>query len=201
MPLSPLDLDPVALPADAVEVGRISDAWGVQGWFKVHAHSASPEALFSAKRWFIAEPIHAAKGQQAKGWPPRKLHILQAKLHGDGVVAKAEETPDRSTAELFKGWRILVPRSSFPTPAAGEFYWVDLMGLRIINRQNQCLGTVTDLMSTGPQTVLVVTPEAASVEGGSVDKPATLLIPFVDAFIDEVRIQDACIQVDWQADY
>ncbi|HMN58313.1 MAG TPA: ribosome maturation factor RimM, partial [Ottowia sp.] len=44
-------LAPATLPADAVEVGRILDAWGVQGWFKVQPYSASPEALFSCRQW------------------------------------------------------------------------------------------------------------------------------------------------------
>ena len=42
-----------ALPDDAVEVGRVLDAWGVKGWFKLMPHSASPEALFSARTWFL----------------------------------------------------------------------------------------------------------------------------------------------------
>ena len=46
-------LEIAELPADAVEVGRIVDAWGIKGWFKVLPHSAQPEALFSSKRWFI----------------------------------------------------------------------------------------------------------------------------------------------------
>ncbi|MEO6856693.1 MAG: ribosome maturation factor RimM, partial [Rhodoferax sp.] len=33
-------LDTADLPADAIEVGRIGDAWGVKGWFKVVSHSA-----------------------------------------------------------------------------------------------------------------------------------------------------------------
>jgi 16S rRNA processing protein RimM len=41
-------LETAALPADAIEIGRITDAWGIKGWFKVLPHSASPEALFSA---------------------------------------------------------------------------------------------------------------------------------------------------------
>ncbi|TAM47186.1 MAG: ribosome maturation factor RimM, partial [Burkholderiaceae bacterium] len=28
-------LEPAELPADAIEVGRIQDAWGVKGWFRV----------------------------------------------------------------------------------------------------------------------------------------------------------------------
>ena len=41
------------MPADAIEVGRIADAWGVKGWFKVLPHSADPEALFSSKHWYL----------------------------------------------------------------------------------------------------------------------------------------------------
>jgi len=40
-------LEAAELPADAIEVGRIADAWGIKGWFKVLPYSADPEALFS----------------------------------------------------------------------------------------------------------------------------------------------------------
>jgi 16S rRNA processing protein RimM len=46
-----LDLESADLPADAVEVGRIAEAWGIKGWFKVLPHSADPQALFYYKRW------------------------------------------------------------------------------------------------------------------------------------------------------
>ncbi len=39
-------LEAAELPADAIEVGRIADAWGIKGWFKVLPHSAQTEALF-----------------------------------------------------------------------------------------------------------------------------------------------------------
>ena len=44
----PSDIELAELPADAIEVGRIADAWGVKGWFKVLPHSADPQALFSS---------------------------------------------------------------------------------------------------------------------------------------------------------
>ena len=52
----PLTLDAAQLPADAIEVGRIHDAWGIKGWFKVIAYSASAEALFCSKRWYLQPP-------------------------------------------------------------------------------------------------------------------------------------------------
>ena len=47
------ELEVTTLPADAIEVGRIADAWGIKGWFKVIPYSADPEVLFTAKQWFL----------------------------------------------------------------------------------------------------------------------------------------------------
>ncbi|MBO1925908.1 16S rRNA processing protein RimM [Staphylococcus epidermidis] len=63
---------------------------------------------------------------------------------------------DRNAAEALKGARIFVAREHFPKTEDGGFYWVDLMGLNVLNREGVELGAVKDLMSTGPETVLVL---------------------------------------------
>ncbi len=195
-------LETAELPADAVEVGRILDAWGIKGWFKVLPHSASPEALFSSKHWFLLPPERSVKPRRptevatdTSDWTrPLLLQVREAKDHSDSVVACSEAIADRNAAESLKGARIFVPRSSFPTPEDGEYYWVDLIGLQVVNREGVVLGQVRDLMATGPQTVLVLQAEEA---GKSVER----LIPFVSAFVDQVDTAARCITVDWQPDY
>jgi 16S rRNA processing protein RimM len=196
------------MPADAIEVGRIADAWGIKGWFKVLPHSASPEALFSSKRWYLLPSDRAAGGSQsptakasasASGGTvkPVLLKIKEAKDHSDSVVACSLDVADRNQAEALKGARIFVPRSSFPTAGTDEYYWVDLLGLDVVNREGVALGQVKDLMSTGPQTVLVLS--QATEEAG---KPAIeRMIPFVTAFVDNVDLPGRKITVDWQLDY
>lgn len=186
----PLALEAAELPADAIEVGRILDAWGIKGWFKVLPYSASPEALFSSKRWFLQPSEKGAKTFSGTVL----LSIKEAKDHSDSVVASAHDVPDRDTAEALRGARIFVARSSFPTPDKDEYYWIDLIGLDVINREGLALGTVSELMSTGPQTVLVV---AYEHEG----KPAERMIPFVSAYVDAVDLLTRRITVDWQLDY
>jgi len=185
-----LSLEPAALPDDAVEVGRILDAWGIKGWFKIQPHSASPEALFSSKRWFLQPTERGPRPFEGTVL----LRIVQAKEHSDSVVASAEDIPDRNTAERLKGSRIFISRVSFPTPSPDEFYWVDLMGLQVINREGVELGTVTDLMATGPNTVLVLQWQA---QGQTHER----MIPFVNAYIDSVDLKARRILVDWQPDY
>ena len=194
-------LETAELPADAIEVGRILDAWGIKGWFKVLPHSASPEALFSSKRWYLLPPERNAKPRRpteaaaAVDWTqPLLLRVREAKDHSDSVVASSADIPDRNAAESLKGARIFVPRSSFPTPEEGEYYWVDLIGLQVVNREGVVMGEVRDLMTTGPQTVLVLQAEEAG-------KKVERMIPFVSAFVDKVDTAARCITVDWQADY
>jgi 16S rRNA processing protein RimM len=178
------------LPADAIEVGRIADAWGIKGWFKILPYSASPEALFSSKRWYL-QP--AEKGPKVFDGTVL-LRIKEAREHSDTVVASSHEVPDRTAAESLRGARIFVSRASFPTPDSDEYYWVDLLGLDVVNREGLPMGQVKDLMATGPQTVLVLSFE---LDG----KPQERMIPFVSAYIDQVDLAARRITVDWQPDY
>jgi len=186
----PAGLESAPLPADAIEVGRISDAWGVKGWFKVISHSASPEALFSSRSWLLQPTERGATSFEGTAL----LRIRDIKEHSDSIVACAHDVDDRSAAEALKGARIFVPRSSFPTAGEGEYYWVDLIGLDVVNREGVTLGKVMDLMATGPETVLVLEYE----EHG---KSAERMIPFVSAYVDTVDLEARRIKVDWQADY
>jgi 16S rRNA processing protein RimM len=180
-------LEAAELPADAIEVGRIADAWGIKGWFKVLPHSAQPEALFSSKRWLLQPP--GAAGSQAF-----RLAIREAKEHSDVIVASSEDVPDRNAAEALRGARVFVPRSSFPTAGDDEYYWVDLIGLAVVNREGVALGRVRELLASGPQTTLVLD----ATEDG---KPVERMVPFVSAFVDQVDLAGRLITVDWQPDY
>jgi 16S rRNA processing protein RimM len=186
----PAGIDPAELPADAIEVGRIADAWGVKGWFKVLPHSADPQALFSSKRWYLQPSERGAKTFSGTVL----LRVREAKEHSDTVVARADEVDDRAAAEALRGARVFVPRSSFPTADKDEYYWVDLLGLDVVNREGVALGKVKELMSTGPQTVLVLEYEQ---DGKALER----MLPFVSAYVDGVDLPGRKITVDWQPDY
>ena len=184
-------------PDDAVEVGRIVDAWGLKGWIKVQPFAAEPQALYSSRRWFLLPSEKTPRPGSAPSAVPTLLRISEVKDHGDVVVALAREVSDRSAAEALRGARVFVGRASFPTAGPDEYYWVDLIGLSVFNRAGECLGTVAGLIDTGPHSVLRVTPQ------GAVDATpdAERLIPFVAAYVDEVSLERRTITVDWGLDY
>jgi 16S rRNA processing protein RimM len=189
-----LPLDAVDLPPDAIEVGRIADAFGVKGWFKILPHSASPEALFSSKRWYL---LPSERGVPAFSGAVL-LRIQEAKSHADTLVASAHDIADRDLAQMLKGARVFVSRASFPTAGTDEYYWVDLIGLNVVNREGLDFGHVRELLSTGAQTVLVtVLPKGDAPESEEQER----MIPFVAVYIDKVDLPGRRITVDWQPDY
>jgi 16S rRNA processing protein RimM len=198
-------------PEDAIEVARIIDAWGVKGGIKVTPFSSDPQALFCTKKWFllpaeaptgVKRPAAAAASPQAsrptpaKLSAPRLLRVLTAKEQGEVIVATADDVPDRSAAEALKGARVFVSRTAFPTPDEDEFYWVDLIGLNVVNREGVAMGEVVDLLDTGPHCVLRCVLPAEP--GGA---PVERLIPFVSVYVDKVSLAERLIVVDWGLDY
>ena len=176
---------PAGLPEDAVELGRVRDAWGVRGALRIAPYSASPEALFSCRCWSALLPDGNVQ----------PLHITRVREAGSGdLVASVQGIDDRDAALALKGARLFVPRADFPALPEGEYYWVDLIGLRVINREGAELGEVQGVMDNGAQAVLIV----RTIELG---KERERLIPFVGVYIDEVRLDEGVIAVDWQEDY
>ncbi len=201
---APGDPETPPFPDDAIEVGRVLGAWGIKGGIRVMPFSKDPQALFSSRRWFIQPPEAPAAGPRpvVAVFPP-VLRITHSKEQGDAVVATAQELPDRNAAEAMKGARIFIARSSFPTAGDGEFYWIDLIGLAVANRQGEALGTVIGLLDTGAHSVLRLqrpASELAAADGASPDS-SERLIPFVKAFIDDVDLAGKRITVDWGLDY
>lgn len=172
-------------------------AWGVKGWVRVQAFSPDPQALFSSRQWLLAR---RAAGDAGSGPPAhlQRVKLREIREHGDGIVASFHDVDDRSAAEALKGLAVVVSRQSFPTPEADEYYWVDLVGCEVVNRQGDRLGSVLELFSTGPTSVMRVRDPASAVSGGAADVQSETLIPFVAAYVDSVNLPERRILVDWE---
>lgn len=202
--MSPQEGD-TAFPEDAVQVGRVLGAWGVRGSLKVQAFSADPQALLGNTRWFLVPPPEAAPARAVPAFA-LPLHITDAREHGEHIVATAKGLSNRDEAQALRGCGVFVSRKSFPAAGEGEFYWVDLIGLSVLNRSGLELGRVLGLLDTGAQSVLRVGYGAASFEPASASgveagRSAERLIPFVEAYVDGVDFQAGCIRVDWSPDW
>lgn len=163
-----------------VPLGRIHGLFGVRGWVKVYSYTDPPENLLNYSRWQVGRD---------GDW--RSMRLVEGRVHGKGLVAllaygDGEPIADRDTAAELMGSDIAVTRDRLPPLPDGRYYWVDLIGLRVIDRGGAELGTVTDIMDTAAHGVLVV--------AGDRER----LIPFViGEIVDEVDLASGRIVVDW----
>ncbi len=178
-------------PDGLIEVGHVLDAWGTRGWIKVAPDAADPAALLKAPIWWLRSPSAAGAARHLE--LPRRL----ARRHAQSVVALLEGIAERDQAEALKGWSIHLRREDFPPPAGDEFYWVDLIGCEVSNREGVLLGRVVGLLDSGAQAVL----RLRRPESEAPAQAAERLIPFVDAYIVSVELDARRIVADWQPDY
>jgi len=159
-------------------MGRLSAPFGVKGWVKVHPDTAAPQSLLAYKTWWIGS---------ASGW--REIAVAEAKVQGSTLVARLEGCDDRDAAAALRGKTVAVPREALPRAGDGEYYWIDLIGLAVVNGEARDFGRVTGILQTGANDVLVVAGERER------------LIPFIAAVVREVDLASGVMRVEWGGDY
>ena len=165
-----------------VVMGRVTAPFGVKGWVKIYALTARPGNLCDYPVWWLGRD---------GDW--RETRVAAAKVHGNMLVAQLEGVADREAAIALKGSEIAVPRAQLPGAADDEFYWADLIGLKVVNAEEHEFGRVTRILQTGANDVLVV-------EAGDRNERETL-IPFIASAIKQVDLAAGVISVDWGRDY
>ena len=129
-----------------VVVGKVAKAQGLSGELKIVPYSGNPEDLFCFQNIFL-DRTFGSQEYIVKTW----------RSHGKFAIVKLEEIRDRDGSEAQVGAEVLVLKSQMPTLSADEFYWHEMVGLRVITDQGQELGEVTSLIATGANDVMVVT--------------------------------------------
>lgn len=167
---------------DVVIVGRLGAVYGIKGWLKVNSFTEQPEAIFDYSQWLVGRD-----GQ----WQP--IEISEWRRHNRSLIAKLVGYDVREQSQTLTGFDVAVKSSALPELADDEFYWKDLLGMRVKNRQDYDLGIVTDLMETGSNDVLVVKANLKDAFGKK-----ERLIPFIESqMVDDIDVEAQVITVDW----
>ena len=120
----------------------------------------------------------------------REFQGARGKESGKHLVATFPDVTDRDVVEAMRGTDIYVLRSALPPPKAGEFYWIDLEGFRVVNLEGVDFGTVSHLFSTGANDVLFVRGDRER------------MVPFVEPdFVKSIDFDGGLITVDWDPDF
>ena len=166
-------------------MGRISAPFGIKGWIRVQPFTGTTDSLTQYPTWWL---------RGMSGW--QEHAVQQAQVSGPDVVAKLAGCEDRDAAAGFKGQLVAIPRQAFPPAGKDEFYWVDLVGLKVRNGEGLDFGVVTSMLETGANAVMVV--QQPTTDGGGNQER---LIPFIAEVIRRVDVAAGLIEVDWGADF
>ena len=184
--------DPVAAEReDLLLAGRVTGAYGIKGWVRIHSFTDPVANLLAFGKWFARHPGRSA---QERRQCPGEISIAEGRAQGKGLIARFDGVNDRDEAEQLRGIELWVPKSCLPALGKNEYYWSDLVGLTVRSCWNEgdyAFGRVKELLETGANDVLVVSPDRES--GDTRER----LIPYTEQVVRKVDLSSRLILVDW----
>lgn len=148
---------------------------GLRGEVRVRALSGAASALFDATR------VQLVQGST----PPVEYRVERTSLHRGQVLMKLQGLDRIELVEPLLGSRVLMRFADLAQLPDDEFYWFELEGMRVVDRQLGVIGRIEELLVTPAHDVYVVRGERGEV-----------LIPAVDEFVVDVDRQQRCMTVD-----
>jgi 16S rRNA processing protein RimM len=169
-----------ARPGEAlVCLGQIGAPHGVRGEVRLRSFTAEPEAIAAYG------PLQTEDG--------RAVEIETLRPAKDHFVATLAGIHDRDAAAQFANAKLYAPRERLPQLAdPEEFYYADLIGLAVVDRGGERIGSVVAVHDFGAGDLIEVRLDASS---------RTELLPFNDANVPKVDIAAGTIVIDPPADW
>ncbi len=162
-------------------VGRIAAPFGVRGWIKAQLFAPEATQLLEQPVWRLKRPGSNEFSE---------VRVLESAAHGKVLIAQLDGIKDRDAAEAAVGTQIAMAHSELPAREEGEYFWSELIGLKVLNRAREALGTVDGLLETGAHDVLMV-------QDGKIER----LLPMVVAVVEKIDLDAGEIHVDWGLDW
>ena len=171
-------------------IGKITAAYGIKGWVKIHSYTDKPGDIFNYHFLLLMREESLRRDNNTEsvkfsGWRP----------HGKGIVAHIDGCDDRTTAETYLKAVLCVNKDQLPVLPADHYYWNQLIGLTVFTQVDEHdieLGEIASLMETGANDVLVVQPTATSV-----DEQERLVPYLLDQFVLNIDLTGKRMDVDW----
>ena len=174
--------------SDRIVVGHLTAVYGLKGWLKVRSYTEPPEQLFTYGPWLL----NTAKGAET-------ATVEHWQRHNKGFIVKMAGVNDRQQAKPLCSVAITIEKTQLAPLDAGQYYWHQLQGLRVISQYNSeetDLGTVKELFPTGANDVLVV-----ESDDRSIDQRQRLIPYVVNQYVKMVDIDGGAIYVEWDPDF
>lgn len=141
---------------------RVIAPHGVKGLVKVAPCTDYPERLLAQTTWRLRTVAGVTE-----------YRVAGLDEYRGGWLVKFAGIDDRDGADGLRGAEVVVDEADLPPLPAGEYYWHQLLGLRVVTTAGAPVGTIKEILRTGSNEVYVT-------EGP--------LIPAIDQVIERVDL-------------
>ena len=127
------------------EAGKIVKAQGLKGSMKVTSYLDRGDALQAITEVFIHKGNEGCLPYKVRKIRVRDRFFILDLIGIDGIDATRD----------FIGCPLLVPRDRLPELPADEYYWHELLGLKVVTEEGTLLGRIVSIFPTGSNDVYV----------------------------------------------
>ena len=159
-------------------VGKINGFFGLQGWVKVFSYTNPRTNILNYSPWSIKVDGNF-----------QSIDITSGREQSKTIVAHIKGIDNREDSQRFIGQDIYINKEQLPELTQGEYYWHELIGFDVINKDEEQLGTVDYFVETGANDVLVVKGKKE------------YWIPYIEPFLVSIDSKNNKILVDWDKDF
>ena len=159
-------------------VGKINGFFGLQGWVKVFSYTSPRSNILNYSPSSIKfEDIF------------QEIDVIKGREQSKTIVAHIKGIDNREDSQKFIGKDVYIDKDQLPDLKEGEYYWHELIGFKVINKNQENLGVVNYFVETGANDVLVVRGKKEH------------WIPYIEPFLISIDSQNKEILVDWDEDF
>lgn len=154
-------------------IGEIVGFHGLKGVLKIRSYAESLSVFEPESSVFLE-----TDGEK------KVFTVEWVKAHKRGALMALETIRSRNQAETLMGAGLFIEKTRLPDLEDGVWYWSDLMGLSVYTINEEYLGRITDIITTGSNDVYVVK-----------DGKNETLVPALEWVVTAVDMEKGVMQV------
>jgi len=157
-------------------IAIVTRAHGLNGEVKLKTYTDDPAELEDFRCLYYYEEKEL-----------KQYRINKVRFQGQIPLVKFKGINDRNQAESIRGTELYIKRDDFKETAEGEYYYVDLIGLKVFCAdQSEASGTVKHVYTAGAGHNLEILPDNGDKE---------FHVPFNKEAVLEVDIESGAIRI------
>ncbi len=138
---------------DLLRVGVITSTHGIAGEVNVYPTTDDPARFKQLKKCIMK----TTRGESID------LDVKSVKFFKNMVILKFAQFNDINEVEKYRKAELYVTRENAVKLEEGQYFLCDLIGLKVIDEDNNTIGTVTDVLQTAANDVYEITAEDGHV--------------------------------------